>query len=192
MTAPCESKRPARSLFSGGSSGLTLLELMTVIAIIAILALLLLPAVGWYQLRARRIACGENLKGLYVATTAHLNSNGGVWPQIKWVTGEEQRYAREWFEVLSPYGIAWKNLACPGVQAKMNNPDTSVFKSNRMDYTTTPFPEQAWIARKWPRQPWFAERQDVHSGNLFILANGSLMDITEARKIATEPRDFRH
>src|SRR4051812_25585309 len=99
-------------------SGVTILELVTVLIIICILAVLLYPVVGWYSERARRLSCTQNLKGLYAATSSYLNSNSGVWPQIKFNSQQPQDYARGWYDVLHPYGLAWVNLICPSVQKK--------------------------------------------------------------------------
>jgi prepilin-type N-terminal cleavage/methylation domain-containing protein len=163
---------------------MTLLELMTVIVIVSILAVLFYPIVGWYQARARRVACGENLKGLYACTATYLTSNGGVWPQIKWDSKDQQTYAREWYNILKPYGLSWSNLICPAVQSKVGNPDFNQAKWNRMDYMAMPFDDKAWTARKWEYQPWFTERQDIHGrGPLLILTNGTLTDTTDVRKL---------
>jgi hypothetical protein len=163
---------------------MTLMELMTVVLIIAILSVLFYPLVGWYQARAKRIVCAENLKGLFVSTTTYLNANSGIWPQIPMNSKEPQVYARSWHEILSPYGIGWQNLICPAVQAKVGNPDFTQPKLNRFDYVATRFDSKPWTARKWDHQPWFAERQDMHGkGNLLILTNGTLVDLEEARRI---------
>src|SRR4051812_21956810 len=104
-------------------AGVTLLEIMTVIVVIGILAVLLYPAFGWYSERSRRVACTQNLKGFYAATSSYLNSSDGVWPQIPWNSSDPQTYARSWYEVLHPYGMAWINFICPSVQRKIGNPD---------------------------------------------------------------------
>lgn len=158
------------------------MELITVIVIIAILAVLVVPGIGMYRERARRIACAENLKGLYTSATAYLNSDGGRWPQIRWNSDDERIYARQWHEALSPYGISWSNFICPSVQIRVGNPDYKQPKNNRTDYIGAFFDNNTWTATRWPKQPWFAERQDVHDGNLMILADGSLIDIHEARR----------
>jgi prepilin-type N-terminal cleavage/methylation domain-containing protein len=168
---------------------MTLLELMTVLVIISILAVLLYPVVGWYQQRARRIACLENLKGLYTGTAAYLGANGGIWPQIRWNSTEPQVYARAWHDILQPFGLTWNNFICPSVQIKVGNPDYVQRKFNRMDYIPSMFDDKPWTAKKWERQPWFSERQNMHgNGQLLILANGSMLDLNEARKIGQQPQ----
>ncbi len=170
------------------NSAVTLMELMTAIVIIAILAILLLPGISMYQNRARRIACTENLKGLYTAGTAYLNSEGGRWPQIRWSSEDERIYAREWYKALSPFGIGRVNFICPSVQVKIGNPDFNKAERNRTDYICAFFDDNSWTATRWAKQPWFAERQDMHGGNLMILADGSIIDIHEARRRSQEPQ----
>ncbi len=171
------------------AAGLTLLEVMTVIVVIGILAVLLYPAMGWYSERARRLACAQNLKGLYTATSAHLNASGGVWPQIPWSTTDQRVYARNWYDLLHPYGLAWSTFICPSVQQKAGNLDYTQAKYNRTDYIAAYFDDKAWTARKWPKQPWFSERQSMHgSGQLLILTDGSLIDLDEARKLGQQPQ----
>ena len=171
------------------SRGFTLLELLVVIAIIAILAALLYPAFNWYRVRAQKIACQENLKGLYVAASAYVNSNGDRWPQVKYDATKQQKYAEDWMDVLSPFGIARKNFICPVVQVKLKNPNFLEPDNHRTDYIGGVFSDKPGNCRKWPKQPWFVERQDSHeSGNLMILADGSLLDLTQARDMAKQPK----
>jgi len=168
----------------------TILELVTVLIIICILAVLLYPVVGWYSERARRLSCTQNLKGLYAATSSYLNSNSGVWPQIKFNSQQPQDYARGWYDVLHPYGLAWVNLICPSVQKKGGNPDYTIPRFNRTDYAAMVFDDKPWTARRWPYQPWFNERQSVHGGGqLLILTNGSIIDLVEARKLGAQPQN---
>jgi prepilin-type N-terminal cleavage/methylation domain-containing protein len=171
-------------------AGVTLLELCTVIIIICILAVLLYPVMGWYSERARRLSCTQNLKGLYASTSAYLNSNNGVWPQVKWNSQQPGDYARAWYEVLHPYGMAWVNFICPSVQKKGGNPDYNNPRYNRTDYAAMVFDDKPWTARKWSQTPWFVERQSMHgSGQLFILTDGSIIDLNEAAKLGTQPQN---
>ena len=170
--------------------GVTILEVATALIVIGILAVLLYPAMGWYTERARRVACSQNLKGLYSATSNYLNSNLGVWPQIQWKSSDQQEYARSWYEALHPYGLGWANFICPSVQKKSGNPDYNQPRFNRTDYAAMIFDNKPWTARKWPHHPWFNERQSVHgSGQLLILTDGSLIDLNEARKMGTQPQN---
>ena len=168
--------------------GFTLLELLVVIVIIAILATLLSPAFNWYRVRAKKIVCQENLKGLYVATSAYVNSNRDCWPQISFDSTKQQKYAEDWMEVLSPFGIGWSNFMCPVVQDKLKNPNFLEPANHRIDYIGGVFSDVPGNCRKWPKQPWFVERQDSHeTGNLLILADGSLMDLEQAQELGKQP-----
>lgn len=164
------------------NKGVTLLELMIVLVIIAILAILLFPAVLSFQEKSRRLACMENLKGLFTSTSAYLTSNDGVWPQIKWDSKDDREYTKKWYEALSPYGAGRPNFICPSVQSRLKNPNFEKEKFWRTDYISAFFDNKPWTATRWSTQPWFAERQDMHSGNLMVMANGSLIDIHEARR----------
>ena len=169
--------------------GFTLLELLVVIVIIAILAVLIYPTFQWYRERAQKIACQENLKGLYVAASAYVNANGDRWPQIKFDSTKQQKYAEDWMEALSPFGIGWSNFMCPVAQARLKNPNFLDPSNHRTDYIGGVFNDNPGNCRKWPKQPWFVERQDSHgSGNLMILADGSLMDLEQARELGKQPQ----
>jgi prepilin-type N-terminal cleavage/methylation domain-containing protein len=168
---------------------MTLMELMTVIVIISILAVLLYPTIGWYQERARRTACAENLKGLFAATTGYLTSNGGVWPQIPWSSKDAQAYAEGWYDILKPFGLSRSAFICLSAQRKAGNPDYNQKKFHRTDYIAMFFDDKPWTARKWDRQPWWTERQDMHGrGQLMVLANGLLIDLSEARRLGQQPQ----
>lgn len=62
------------------SCGFTLVELLVVIAVIAILAGLLLPALSQAKVKARRIACTNNLKQLSLGMRLWSDGNEGKFP----------------------------------------------------------------------------------------------------------------
>ncbi len=162
---------------------------MVVIVIIAILAVLTFPVFQWYRERAQKIACQENLKGLYVAASAYVNANGDKWPQIVFDTEKEAEYADGWMEVLAPFGIGWSNFICPVVQTGLKNPNYIEPSKHRIDYMGGVFADQPGSCRKWPKQPWFVERQDSHgTGNLIILADGSMIDLNQAQALGSQPQ----
>jgi prepilin-type N-terminal cleavage/methylation domain-containing protein len=163
--------------------GFTLLEMMTVLVIVLILAVLLIPAMGKYQEKARRAVCVARLKGLYVATTGFLGSNEGRWPRIVPTMSDEVKYSQQWYEVVSQHGLGWHDLVCPSVQLKLGNPNVNDSKLHRMDYVSMFFDDRPGTPTKWPNMPWFLERQDMHGGQLVILASGTVVDIYEARRL---------
>ena len=168
--------------------GFTLLELMTVVIIIVILAVLLLPSLMQYQEKARGVACLARLKGLYVATVGYLGTNEGKWPRIQPTMSDDVLFAQQWYDILSNHGLGWEDLTCPSVQRKLGNPNVSDKRFHRMDYISTFFDDIPGTPMKWPNMPWFLERQDMHGrGQLVILANGTVVDIREARRLTSQP-----
>ena len=149
--------------------------------IIALLASMVVPLVGEMHSRAQRASCVNNLRGLYVAASACLDSSGH-WPQV--ATGlmmsDAPEYARQWQAALQPYGIAPINWVCPTVQTGLGNPDLNKRENARVDYLATPFDPDPIYPRKYPTHPWFTERGDVHGdGNLVVFANGSIKSLKE-------------
>lgn len=166
-------------------AGFTLMELMTVIVIIMILATLLFPAVAGIRGKAERASCESNLRGLYVGANSYIQEHGS-WPQISTKDLQKPPYAKAWITALEPYAISRKNWICPSVQRSMGNPDYYKDQATRVDYYATPFDSKAQSPYRWPTQPWFIERGDVHGdGNLIIFTNGHIKSLTDVRRDTT-------
>ncbi|MGC3991513.1 MAG: type II secretion system protein [Chthoniobacteraceae bacterium] len=162
----------------------TLIELMTVIVIILILCTMAMPVYSIVVARMEKITCIQNLKSLYVASESYVQQYGH-WPQIsaKLSVSSPHEYAADWYKTLQPFGLSTKSFICPTVQKGMGNPDYNKVGSERTDYIATPFDSQKSTPHKWPTQPWFAERGDVHgSGNLLIMTDGSIHQLSEYKK----------
>ncbi len=160
---------------------------MTVIVIILILAVLIVPVYVKFEEKARKQVCVGRLKSLYVATVGYLGTNEGKWPRIMPTMSDDVKFAEQWYEVLKNHGIGWHDLVCPSVQRKLNNPDVTKPEFHRMDFVSTFFDDRPGSPTRWPHQPWFLERQDMHvSGQLVILANGTVVDIHEAKRLTSQ------
>jgi type II secretory pathway pseudopilin PulG len=171
------------------NSALTLLELLTVITIIAILAVMMFPAVGAMRSRAEKVKCVANLRNLHIATNTFIQQNGH-WPQISasLIATANKEYARQWVEALQPFGLQEENWICPTVQRLGGNPNFKEPDKRRIDYLSTPFDAKEFTPFKWPTQPWFVERADVHGdGQLVIFPDGSVRSLGDfARKQRSE------
>ena len=152
---------------------------MTVIVIIGILATMLVPVFQRLQGRAELQSCVGNLKGLYAAGTSYVQDQGH-WPQIETKDVQRPAYALAWIAAFRPYGIAEINWLCPSVQRQLRNPDYLNPNHARVDYLATPFDSSPRTAYKWPTQPWFVERGDVHGeGQMVIFTNAEVKSLKE-------------
>lgn len=166
-------------------SAFTLMELMTVLVVVGILVTMLLPAVAGMRGKADRASCANNLRGLYTAAHSYIQDHQS-WPQVGTRNMHEPAYALAWIRALEKYSISRKNWACPTVQRTMGNPDLYDDAKARVDYFATPFDSNSATPFRWPTQPWFIERGDVHGdGNLIIFTNGQLKSLTEVRRDKT-------
>ncbi len=165
-------------------SGFTLLELLTVMVVIGILACLLIPGFSAFRSRAQRMACSTNLQSLYGAANLYTQEHGR-WPQVQTKDIHGPAYIQGWIAALQPYGLTQINWVCPSVQNMMMSPDLSKPGNARLDYFATPFDDSERGAYRWPTQPWFVERGDVHGdGNLVIFTNGQITSLQELAKQA--------
>ncbi len=74
----------------------TLIELLIVVSIIAILAAILLPALSQARFMARRIACMNNFKQMYLGFEMYGSEHEDWFPQ-------SQRHKADWMIGLAPY-----------------------------------------------------------------------------------------
>lgn len=163
---------------------MTILELAVVLVIIAILASMLLPFYGAMTARAEEGKCLANIRGLHVAASSYLNSNGS-WPQIPVKLSEDNphAFARNWVEALAPFGAPHVSWICPSLQRRLGIPFSAIDEKDhyRIDFLPSSFDSDPATPRRAGGYPWFMERIASHPrGQLIILADGTataLLDI---------------
>jgi len=168
------------------------MELTTAIAIVFILAVLSFPAIEQVRSRVERVNCTNNLHQLYVGASGYLQENRH-WPQINpaLLSGPNNAYDEAWIEAYLPFGVARQTWICPTIQRSLGNPDYTQPQNYRADYISMPFDSKPLTPTTWPSQPWFAERGNVHgTGNLLILANGSVTDLESINPVAAAAGGF--
>ena len=167
------------------------MELATVILIIAILIAMLVPGFSYMRARAERTKCVQNLKSLYVGAQLHMQEYGH-WPQVDTADVTKPAYANGWVQALERYGIARENWVCPTIQRIVQNPDLHDAKNARVDYFGTPFTKEPQLPYRFPTQPWFTEKGDVHGdGQLMIFTNGDVKPLSDVlRDTKVQQLDF--
>lgn len=165
-----------------GRGGFSLLELITVLLAIAILSITVVGSVASIRSRAEKARCTNNLTNLFVATNAYVQDRES-WPQVDPKTLRSPAYARLWIAALKPYQMSEINWVCPSIQRTLDNPDLTDPKNSRVDYLATPFDSHPRSPFRWPTQPWFIERGDMHGdGNLVLFANGQIKSLGMIRR----------
>lgn len=153
--------------------------------ILGILIAMLLPGFTYFRSRAERSKCLQNLRNLYVGTTVYLQDHGS-WPQVDPGLLNTPEYPKAWVKALEPYNLSTLNWVCPSVQRVMNNPDLSKPETARVDYFATPFGPERQLPHKYPRQPWFIERGDMHGdGQLILFPTGEVQSLKEVLRDKT-------
>lgn len=162
------------------------MEVSTAIAVIAILACLSYPAFSQVRSRIERVNCTNNLRQLYVGASGYYQQYR-QWPQVNpaLLHAPNHAYDEAWIEAYLPFGVSRQAWICPTIQRELGNPDYTQPANYRADYLAMPYDSKPMTPTTWPSQPWFAERGNVHgSGNLVILANGSVTDLNSLSPIA--------
>jgi hypothetical protein len=162
------------------------MEISTAIAVIAILAVLSFPAYEQVRSRVERVNCTSNLHQLYVGADAYYQQYKH-WPQVDpaLMHAPNHAYDEAWIEAYLPFGITRSCWICPTIQRELGGPDYTQQQFYRADYLAMPYDSKPLTPTRWPSQPWFAERGNVHgNGNLVILANGSVTDLESISPVA--------
>lgn len=171
---------------AGCRRGFTLMEVMTAMAVIFILAVLSFPAINQVRSHVERVNCTNNLRQLYVGASQYYQEYKH-WPQVNpaLLKQPHNAYDEAWIEAYLPYGVGRASWICPTIQRALGGPDYTQPDNYRTDYIAMPYDAKPLTPNQWPQQPWFAERGNVHgTGNLVILANGSVTDLYSLSPVA--------
>jgi prepilin-type N-terminal cleavage/methylation domain-containing protein len=163
------------------SRGFTLLEIASVIVVILILITLLVPTFEQVRMRTDKAACMNNLRQLYVAATSYMEEYKR-WPQVNPSLLQEggRQYEDAWIEAFLPFGINRNSWICPTTERDLGGPDYTQPNNYRADYIAMPFDGKQITPYRWPFDPWFVERGNVHgNGNLMIQANGAVVELSQ-------------
>jgi len=167
------------------------MELATAVAVISILAVLIYPAYNQIRSRIERVNCSSNLHQLYVGAAAYYQQYR-QWPQVNpaLLNAPNHAYDEAWIEAYLPFGVTRQTWICPTIQRALGAPDYTQPQNYRTDYIAMPYDSKPLTPTTWPSQPWFAERGNVHgTGNLVILANGSVTDLDSLSPVAAAAAD---
>jgi type II secretory pathway pseudopilin PulG len=165
---------------------------MTAVVLIALLAALLVPIFTSLREKMEFARCSANMRTLYAASHSYLQDHE-QWPQIpsKLIKSDPEQYAELWIKALSPYQVSEQSWHCPTVQRAIdaaaaapsddsNDKQKKKKYEKRVDYFATPFDDKRMTPLRWPKQPWFIERGDVHGrGNLMIFTDGTIGELSD-------------
>ena len=154
------------------------MELLIVIVIIAILATLLVPVISKLRARAQRTMRREPPQSICRSRPLRAAKRKLAADTSQHVGHRIGRVCEGLDRRPFTFGVGAKVWICPTIQNLLRNPDYLEPANVRIDYMPMPFDDKPTTPHEWPRQPWFAERGDVHgSGNLIIFTDGSISDL---------------
>jgi len=150
--------RPRQSI----GSGFTLIELLAVLAILGLLAGMISPAIQKAKSKAESTACLSNLRQIGIAVWLFVPENNNRFPSINNPWGEPTfTNGQTMLEVLGPYGLTAKSLACPA--------DLRSAQSNYRRYTNS-----------YEYLPWSSE-EEAAAGSATIYRGNSTFEIPFSR-----------